>query len=178
VNLNNKSIFLVGPASVGKSTTAELLAKEIGYAFIDVDLHFCKRVGMIPEIVKNEGYAAYCEKNSRLVDELVKENPERTVFATPSGFLVHEDSPHLVAKHLNLISNGVSILLLPHEDPLKGVDTVVARQVHRWNDVDTEKERTRFFSRFEKYKNYGDIKIFSMEPPGRIIEMILKELAA
>lgn len=111
-----------------------------------------------------------------MTDELIVENPATTIFATPSGFLVHEESPHLVKKHLQLIKNSISVLLLPDKDPSKGVEVVVARQVSRWNGVQPEKERQRFLTRFEKYKNYGDIKIFSMERPEVITNMIISKL--
>lgn len=172
-----KNVFFVGPASVGKSTIAELLAHKIRYKFVDIDREFCNRVELIPVYVNSKGYPAYCEANSALVDELVSENPEETVFATPSGFLVHEESSHLVEKHLTLIGAGISILLLPDKDPYKGVETIVARQVNRWNDVKPERERQKFLSRFDKYKSYGDIKIFSMENPEFITSMIIEELS-
>lgn len=171
-----KNIFFIGPASVGKSTVASELAKELGYTFIDIDNEFCKRIALIPDVIESEGYQAYCEKNSALVDMLIEENNTRTVFATPAGYLVHEDSPHLVEKHLQVIKTGISILLLPDNNPETSVTTVVRRQLDRWPTLKEEKERQRFLSRFEKYKNYGDIKIFSMEPPANIVRVILEKL--
>lgn len=172
----SKNLFFIGPASVGKSTVANLAAEQLGYTFIDVDQEFCERIGLIPDVVKSEGYPAYCEKNSELVGDLVRENPSNTVFATPSGFLVHEDLPHLVEKNLLITKSGTSVLLLPDTDPHAGVDTIVARQMIRWNDIDADTERRRFLSRFEKYKNYGDIKIFSSEQPNMICNMVLAKL--
>lgn len=172
-----KNIFFVGPASVGKSTNAELLARKIGCKFVDIDKEFCRRIELIPVYVNSKGYPAYCEANSKLTDELISENPEATVFATPSGFLAHEESPHLVEKHIKVIRSGVSVLLLPDEDPYKGVEIVVARQISRWNDIEPEKERQRFLSRFAKYRNHGDIKIFSMESPEVITDLIVQKLS-
>lgn len=172
-----KNIFFIGPASVGKSTNAELLAHKLGHKFVDIDEEFCRRVELIPEYVNSKGYPAYCEANSKLTDELINENPEATVFATPSGFLVHGESPHLIEKHLEVIGWGISVLLLPDEDPHKGVEIIVTRQLSRWNDIEPEKERQRFLSRFDKYKNYGDIKIFSMENPEIITDMIIQKLS-
>lgn len=171
-----RNVFFIGPASVGKSTAAALLASKIGYGFVDIDREFCKRIALIPNYVHSKGYPAYCEANSALTDELINEHPRATVFATPSGFLVHEQSPHLVEKHLGLITTGISVLLLPDTDPRKGVDVIVARQVSRWSDVKPEQERQRFLSRFEKYKHYGDVKIFSMEQPESIVGMIEEKL--
>src|SRR5437879_3438162 len=97
-----KNIFFIGPGSVGKTTTGRALAQRLGRQFVDIDAHFCERIAMIPHYIQDRGYVAYCEANSALADDLVNEYPEDTVFATPSGFLAHAESPHLVAKHLEL----------------------------------------------------------------------------
>jgi shikimate kinase len=172
-----KNIFFIGPASVGKTTIGKLLAKKIGYSFVDIDKEFCERIELIPKYIKTNGYAGYSEANSLLTDTLIQENPTSTVFATPSGFLVHEDSPHLIDKHLETIRKGISILLLPSDNPTEGVEVVVQRQLNRWNDTHEESERNRFLERFEKYKNYGDIKIFSLESPTLITELISQKLS-
>ena len=172
----NKNIFFIGPASVGKTTIGRLLAEEIEWAHIDVDKEFCEQIALIPDYIQKYSYAGYAEANSQLVDRLIEVHPEKTVFSTPSGYLVHEDSSHLIEKHLDLIRRGVSILLLPSENPQVGVEVVVRRQLDRWNDTFADKERTRFLSRFEKYKNYGDIKIFSMAEPELVVKTIIKKL--
>jgi shikimate kinase len=173
---SNKNIFFVGPASVGKSTVGKLLAEKLDYVFVDIDQEFRERIALIPDYVKSKGYVEYCEANSILTDKLIEENRERTVFATPSGFLVHDYSPHLIEKHLNILKNYVSILLLPHRNPHEAVDLMIQRQRDRWGDVKPEIERTRFLERFEKYKNYGDIQIYSLESPEVIVEEILFQL--
>jgi shikimate kinase len=176
-SFRRRNIFFIGPASVGKSTVGALLAKEIGFDFIDIDLEFCSRIALIPDYIKEFGYVGYCEINSKLTDQLIAEHPTKTVFATPSGYLVHKDSPHLIKKHLKVISCGTSVLLLPDEDPLRGIDVIVSRQLRRWSDTIADKERERFLERFEKYKFCGDIKIFSFEPPETIVDAIVQSLA-
>ncbi|MDP1688837.1 MAG: shikimate kinase [bacterium] len=172
--MENGQIFFIGPASVGKTTIGKMLASKINYAFVDVDAEFCKQIQLIPNYVDEFGYKKYCEENSKLVDKLISESSAETVFATPSGYLVHENSPHLIEKHLSIIKNGVSILLLPSRDPLLGVGEIVRRQLSRWSDCYAEKERKRFLERFEKYKNYGDIQIYSPEKPNVIVGEILE----
>lgn len=174
--MNSRNILFIGPASVGKTTVGKLLADKIGYKFIDIDKEFCERVALIPDFVRAYGYAGYCEKNSKLTEELLAQNPQKTVFATPSGFLAHEDSPHLVEKHTKLLKSYLSVLLLPGTHPEEVVDVVVQRQQARWDDIDPIKERERFLLRFEKYKNHGDIKIFSLEKPESIATQILERL--
>ena len=172
-----QNIFLIGPASVGKSTTSKLLAEALGYRFVDIDQYFCDRVALIPDYIRQHSYAAYCERDSKLVDELVAEFPHSTVFATPSGFLVHEDSPHLVEKHLKLIGkNAMSVLLLPSSDPQASVDMVVRRQMDRWPEMKADTERERYIVRHGKYRDYGDIKVIGTYPPEQVVESILELL--
>lgn len=173
-----QNIFLVGPASVGKSTTGKLLAQALGYRFVDIDLYFCDRIALISDYIRQHGYAAYCERDSELADKLVVEFPHSTVFATPSGFLIHEDSPHLVQKHLKLIGdNAQSVLLLPSSDPKTSVDMVVKRQLGRWPEMKADVQRERYIARHAKYKDYGDIKIIGTYPPEQVVKRIVRQLS-
>jgi shikimate kinase len=173
---NNPNIFFVGPGSVGKTTVAQLLADALGYEFIDVDREFYARIAPIDSILETEGHAAYREKNSLLVDELVGEHRENTVIATPCGYLANQNYPHLAQKHLDVIKTGISVLLLPDQDPDAYVDVIVARQLARWNNLDAVEEKNRFLKNFQVYKNHGDIQILSMEEPETIVDMILDKL--
>lgn len=172
-----KNVFMIGPASVGKSTVGKLLATKINYRFVDIDLEFCRRIKLVPDYMREFGYVGYCEANSALADKLIKENPTRTVFATPAGYLVHEAAPHIVKKNLGAISTGISVLLLPSEDPAHGVHEIVRRQLFRWDEAKEQNEREKFLTRFGKYEKYGDIKIYSLEGPELVAEKIIAELA-
>jgi shikimate kinase len=170
-----KNIFMIGPASVGKSTVGQLLAEKIGYHFVDIDMEFCRQIKLIPDYINEFGYVRYCETNAELAEKLIKENPAKTVFATPAGYLVHETAPHVAKKNLAVIKEGISILLLPSEDPSLGVGEIVRRQLYRWNDTEESEERKKFFARFGAYNRCGDIKIYSLEDPEIITTKIVSE---
>ena len=171
------NIFLVGPASVGKSTNGKLLAKRLGFKFVDIDLYFCDQIALIPDYINKHGYAAYCHRNSELTDDLIKRFAKQTVFATPSGFLVHQDSPDLVKKHIKLIdTDATSVLLLPSDDPLDTVNMIVDRQTTRWPDIDPVVERQRYICRHKKYKQLGTIKIIGQYKPDEIVDLLVAKL--
>ncbi len=178
MNLESELVFIVGPGGAGKSTTGKLLAQKLNYNFIDIDTAFNQRIAPIPDYVQKNGYKLYCETNSSLVDQLLSNHNSRTVLAMPSGFLVHEDSPHLVKKHKQLISTfGVSILLLPSESLEESVEIIVERQLSRgFADIVAEKERIVITRRHPLYLQSGDIKIFSSESPLDIATLMEQEL--
>lgn len=174
------NIFILGPASVGKSSSGEILASKLGHTFVDIDQVFCREIKLIPDYVKQFGYEGYREANSNLVDELLVRHPDDTVFATPPGYLARESSPHLISKHRKIIKDKViSILLLPSDNPEDSADEIVRRQISRWADLEgrsEEKERKRYIERFQKYKNHGHIKIISMDNPESIADEMMLEL--
>ena len=65
------NIALYGFMGVGKTTVGTLLAKQLGYGFVDMDVEIEKNTGMpISEIFRIKGEAKFRELESQLVDEL------------------------------------------------------------------------------------------------------------
>jgi shikimate kinase len=173
-----KNIFMIGPASVGKTTTGRILAALLGRRFIDIDYRFCEQIELIPRYIDQFGYPAYCQANSQLVDSLLSEFPSNTILATPAGFLAHEDSPELVRKHLSVIASGVSVVLLPSTEVEAGVEVVVERQLARYPELDADSERERFKRRFYLYRDKGDIQVVTNGSPTYVANHIVRQLVA
>jgi shikimate kinase len=178
--LLSQLIFIVGPGGAGKSTTGKLLSERLNYQFVDVDLVFCERIRQIPDHVREFGYKSYCETNSALVDQLLGEYRTQTVMSMPSGFLVHEDSPELVAKHLAVLSqNGLSVLLLPSKNLAETTEIIVERQLSRgFSDMTEAREKEVILRRFPRYLQHGDVQIFSHQAPAEIVELMIQALKA
>ncbi len=174
-----RHLFIIGPASVGKSTVGYTLARRLNIPFIDLDLEFNARLESTTDHIDARGYESYARTNSALFETLLDEAKTSSVFVTPGGFLAHESVPDLIPKHLELLKNhGVTILLLPGDNPEVGADLVVARQLarSRWNDDSAEVERQRFLRRFHLYIKHGNIQILSSESPSKVVTKIIREL--
>ena len=149
----------------------------MGFRFVDIDAYFRSEVAPIPDYVKRHGYAAYCQKNSELADDLVGRFVANTVFATPAGFLVHEQVPHLAEKHIELIdTDATSVLLLPSEDSLESVEMIVDRQLARWPELEPVSERGKYISQHVRYKRYGTLKIIGQYEPDEAVNLVTKQL--
>lgn len=164
-------IFIIGPGGVGKTTSGKLLASFLGYDSIDLDAEFCERIENIGTYIANYGYEKYCFENSRLFYNILGEYKDDFVYSLSSGFLVHEGIDELTAKHQKTLKDeGVSILLLPSESIEESTEIVVERQLRRGFGLKEDRERKKFGQRYLRYKEFGDIKIFSYESPIKIAE--------
>ena len=58
----NNNIILIGMPGSGKSTLGVLLAKAIGYSFVDTDLIISRRAGKpLQKILDNDGLDSFLE---------------------------------------------------------------------------------------------------------------------
>ncbi len=172
-----KHIFIVGPGGVGKTTSGRLLAVALGVPFVDLDSEFMARVAPIGPYIQEHGYEKYCYTNSDLFSKLLKESSEPGLFVLSSGFLVHEGLDDLTEKHRNLLkSEGVSITLLPSESLEESTEIVVQRQLARGFELKEEKERKKFSERYQRYRQEGDVRIFSLASPQEIAEEMKSKL--
>jgi shikimate kinase len=92
------NIFLTGFMGAGKSTVGRLLAKRIGYRFIDLDQMIVQKEGRaIQEIfaAHGEGYFRECE-TAVLVEQA---EADRTVFATGGGIVGRIENRALLKKY-------------------------------------------------------------------------------
>ena len=91
------NITLIGMPGSGKSTVGVLLAKLLGYQFLDVDLLIQEREGaLLQEILDRRGTDAFLDAEEAAVRSL---NCRRTVIA-PGGSAVCRDNAALHLKRL------------------------------------------------------------------------------
>ncbi len=69
--MHSKGIVLIGMAGVGKSTIGALVAKQLGYEFIDVDIELQKRYNQSPhEIIDSYGEQMFMQFEKQMMYEL------------------------------------------------------------------------------------------------------------
>ena len=75
-----KNIVLIGMPGVGKSTIGVILAKEIGYQFLDADLLIQKSEGkLLKDIIEEKGIDGFLEVENQVNASI---EAERSVIAT------------------------------------------------------------------------------------------------
>lgn len=86
---NSPKVVLVGPMGAGKTTIGKLLAKELGYSFIDSDKEIEARSGAdIPWIFDVEGEDGFRLRESQVIEDLA--TVSNAVVATGGGAVVRE----------------------------------------------------------------------------------------
>ena len=99
------NIILTGMPSCGKSTLGRMLAKELGYAFIDTDDVIIQRNGCpLKDILDNEGLDGFIRREEEAVCSVTA---ERTIIAT-GGSVVY--SPKAMA-HLKSLGRVIYLCL-------------------------------------------------------------------
>src|SRR5438067_12352264 len=88
---NSSIIFLIGYRCTGKTTLARLLAKKLGWEWIDADHFLETRYGRtIRQIFAEEGEAGFRDKEEQIFAELCQ--LQRCVVATGGGVIVGDIS--------------------------------------------------------------------------------------
>ena len=103
-------IYIIGISCVGKTTIGELLAKKIGYSFLDLDLEIQNYYGDSIERIQNECFSIleYREKASLVLDYLLSNCIDTVIAGTPSGlkfsylkvYKKHRATKDLVSIHI------------------------------------------------------------------------------
>ena len=102
-SMNN--IILIGMPGVGKSTVGVILAKVLGYQFIDADLVIQQQENrLLREIIEEEGEAGFLNIENRVNASL---QAERAVIATGGSVVYCREA----IKHLKEIGKGIYLEL-------------------------------------------------------------------
>lgn len=82
------SIFIIGMRGAGKTTSGKWVAKVLGRSLIDLDTELETIEGItIPDMIKEQGWPAFREKELALLKTVMAEKPRGYVFACGGGIV-------------------------------------------------------------------------------------------
>ena len=93
------NIVLIGMPGSGKSTVGVVLAKKLGYQFMDVDLVIQKKYGkLLWQIIKEQGNQGFMQIESKVNQEIQTQN---TVIAPGGSVVLEEEAMQYLKKNSN-----------------------------------------------------------------------------
>ncbi|MCC8127022.1 MAG: shikimate kinase [Clostridiales bacterium] len=160
-NNQKSNITLIGMPACGKSTVGVLLAKRLGYSFIDVDIVIQEQTGkLLREIIADAGTAGFLETENQINAQLTA---QRAVIA-PGGSVVYGEA---AMTHLREISTVV-YLKLSFEEVEKRLGDLTDRGVAFGEGMTL---REIYEERIPLYEKYADITIEEdKKSPGQVVD--------
>ena len=147
--MNKNNIVLIGMPGVGKSTVGVILAKVLGYQFVDSDLVIQKEEGkLLKEIIAEVGPEGFIEVENRINASL---EVEHSVIATGGSVVYGKEA----MRHLKEIGTVV-YLALPFAEIDKRLSDIKGRGVVLKDGQDL---RALYEERTLLYEAYADIQI-------------------
>ncbi|MEY8337619.1 shikimate kinase [Lachnospiraceae bacterium 62-35] len=165
--MKKDNIILIGMPASGKSTIGVLLAKRLGYSFVDTDLIIQKKEKkLLRDLIQEHGIEGFWKIEEKHNAEL---EAEHSVIA-PGGSVIYGPK---AMKHLKEI--GVVVYLkLDCEEVEKRIDDAERRGVtlkEGWTIWDLYEERVPY------YEKYADITIEEKNmKPGQVADRICRLL--
>lgn len=163
--MNKNNIVLIGMPGAGKSTVGVVLAKKLGYSFVDVDLVIQSWEGkLLHEIIAERGVEGFW-----MLEETVGESIEeqRTVIATGGSAVYGENA----MAHYKQIGTVV-YLSLPLTEIRERLGDLTERGVTLKEGQDLD---SLYAERQPLYERYADVTV---ECEGLSIREIVKKIAS
>ena len=159
-----KNIVLIGMPGTGKSTVGVILAKRLGYDFIDVDILITQREKRtLPQIIEDEGIDGFLELEGQAGLSI---ECEKTVIAT-GGSMIFSDEAMCYLKE-----NAVTIWM---ETPLHKLEERYERNSRQDRGVAAPGDMTLkeiYELRKPLYKQYADITIHCRKKSEYVVQQI------
>lgn len=147
--MKKSNIVLIGMPGVGKSTVGVILAKVLGYQFIDADLVIQKEEGkLLKDIIAEVGPEGFIEVENRVNASI---QAEHSIIATGGSVVYGEEA----MEHLREIGT-ILYLSLPYVEIEKRLNDIKGRGVvlrEGQTLLDLYNERTKL------YEKYADVTI-------------------
>ncbi|MGN0670439.1 MAG: shikimate kinase [Oscillospiraceae bacterium] len=159
-----KNIVLIGMPAAGKSTIGVILAKTLGFEFIDTDLIIQRQTGrLLQEIIDKDGLDRFCICEERAVMSV--ESGENSVIATGGSAVYSRDAMLFLKK-----SSVIYYLSLPTEELLARLHNIKTRGIAMRAGETVDEV---FAHRKALYEEYADITV---DCHGKTTEELVAEI--
>ena len=106
--MNKENIVLIGMPGVGKSTIGVVLAKVLGYKFIDSDLVIQEQTGrLLKDIIAEEGIDEFINIENKVNASINTDNTEKSIIATGGSVVYGKEA----MEHLSEIGTVIYLKL-------------------------------------------------------------------
>ena len=160
------NIVLIGMPGAGKSTVGVILAKTLGYDFIDTDILLSRQMGMtLQSYIDAYGIEAFLKTEERMALTLTC---SKTVIATGGSMVLSEAA----MRHLNKNSTTVFIDV-PMDELIRRLKNIRTRGIAKKSGQtvgDVYRERLPFYTEYASFK----VPEISVESPD--IEAVVAEI--
>jgi len=103
-----ESIILIGPMGSGKTSTGRILAKQLGYDFVDTDDEVVERTGVsIAYVFDVEGESGFRQREHHALMKF--SDSQKVVIATGGGIITHDKSRTIIKDHKSVVYLKTSI---------------------------------------------------------------------
>lgn len=155
------NITLIGMPASGKSTIGVLLAKRLGYSFVDVDIVIQEKTGkLLKEIIAQEGTEGFL----RIEDQINQGLDVRRSVIAPGGSVIYGEG---AMKHLKEISTVV-YLKLSYQAVRRRLGNLKDRGVALKDGMTL---RDLYNERVPLYERYADITVDETgKTPGQTVD--------
>ncbi len=145
----HRNIVLIGMPGTGKSTVGVILAKRLGFDFIDCDLLLCRQAGMtLPELIRSIGINDFLAFEGRVGAGI---HCSETVIATGGSMIFSSEAME------NLRKNGIVVWMQTGLDEL---ERRISREPDRGIAADSGTDLADIYAvRAPLYDKYADLRI-------------------
>ncbi|MGI5992482.1 MAG: shikimate kinase [Methanosarcina sp.] len=161
------NITLIGMAGAGKSTIGRVLAKQLGYNFIDVDLLIKENTGMpLQALIDKQGDLALIKFEEEAILRL---NQVDNCVISPGGSVVYSEN---TMQHLKEISK-IIFLNAPFRIIIRRLPNARKRGIVGLRDRSLKELFEERMILYQKYADYS-IKLKGKESIQKIVENIIE----
>lgn len=162
--MNKNNIILIGMPGAGKSTVGVVLAKKLGYSFVDVDLLIQSREGkLLHEMIAEQGVEGFWRTEETVGESI---DVRRTVIATGGSAIYGERA----MAHYRQIGTVVYLSL-----PLEGIRERLGDLTERGVTLREGQDLDALYAeRQPLYERYADVKV---DCEGLSIREIVEKIA-